>query len=523
MRLRTKIAWLVSLDTFLALGLVIAASSYLIGREVYDETGQRALAVARVVAAAPEIRRAFHEERPAATIQPFAEGVRRATHAEFIVVGDMHLTRLSHPNPEEIGRRMVGEDNDLVLRGQDSVTHARGTLGPSVRGKAPIFDADGRQLGVVSAGFLVQGVRERVFHMLVPLAAAAAAALALGLVGSWLLSGHVKKQILGMEPAEIAFATQQQAAILEAIREGIIAIDARDRIVSCNREAKKILGVEGQDVVGREITSVLPASRLPEVLRTGTAQHDQPLIIRDSLVITNRVPVLRDGKIMGAVASFRDQLELDKLEARLGAVGRYADELRSQRHEFMNKLHLVLGLLHVSDYEGAKAVIEQVSEEHRRAAQFYMTRIRDSAVVGILVGKTHRAGELGIQLTVSDDSHLPGPCPHRDTVVTVLGNTIENAFEAHQSLAPRRARPEVVVRLADEPGRLLVEVRDNGPGIPPATRERLFEEGTSTKGEGRGLGLALVSRVVAAAGGTIACESGADGTVMRVVLPKEAA
>jgi sensor histidine kinase regulating citrate/malate metabolism len=435
----------------------------------------------------------------------------------------MNLIRQSHPNPAELGRHMVGEDNALVLAGQESVTHARGSLGPSVRGKAPVFADDGRQVGVVSVGFLVQGVRAHAEQLLLLLGYAALLALALGLAGSWLLSGHVKRQMLGMEPLEIAFATQQQAAILEAIREGIIAIDAQNRIVSCNREAKKILGLEDQDLVGRDITSVIPATRLPEVLRTGTAQHDQAAILGRSLVVANRVPVMLGGRIIGVVASFREKLDLDHVESRLAPIGRYVDELRSQRHEFMNKLHLVLGLLHVGDAEGAKQVIEQVSEDQRKAVQFYLARIHDPAIVGILVGKTHRAGELGIQLTVSEDSHVSGACPHREAVVTMLGNTIENAIEAHRARTPRSARPEIVVRLVEEEGALVVEVRDNGPGIPPDTRAHLFEQGTTTKGEGRGLGLAIVSRLVSAAGGAVSCDTGEQGTVVRATLPREAA
>ncbi len=523
MTLRTKLTWLVALNTLIVVALVIIASSHLIRVAAFEETGERALAVARSVAALPAIVEAFRAPEPAATIQPLVESIRRTTQAEFVVVGNMNLIRYSHPNPAEIGRHMVGEDNDLVLSGRESITRARGTLGPSVRGKAPVFDRDHRQVGVVSTGFLVQGVQRRVNRMVVNVAATGAVALLLGLLGSYLLSGHFKKQILGMEPLEIAFATQEQAAILEAIREGVLAVNAENRVVTCNREAKKILGMEDAELAGKEISAVLAASRLPEVMGSGIPQYDQPMVVGRSLIVTNRVPVLLRGRVIGAVATFRDKLHLDEIESRLADIGRYVDELRSQRHEFMNKLHLILGLIHLSDYDAAQAVIERVNEEHQKTLDFYMARIRDSAIVGILVGKTHRAGELGVELTVSADSYVSKACPHRDAVVTILGNAIENALEAHQSLSEKRARPEVCVSLREEAERLLIEVKDNGPGIDPATRERLFDQGATTKGEGRGLGLAIVARLVDAAGGSVACESAAGGAVFRVTLPKEVA
>jgi two-component system CitB family sensor kinase len=522
MTLRTKVTWLVALNTLAVVALLIAASAYLIRLAAFEETGERALAVARSVAAMPAVVDAFADADPAAAIQPIAERIRHATQAEFIVVGDLRLVRYSHPNPAELGKRMVGEDNDLVLRGRESITRARGTLGPSVRGKAPVFDRERRQIGVVSTGFLVQGVQQRVNRMVLGMAGTGAVALALGLVGAYLLSGHFKRQILGMEPLEIAFATQEQAAILEAIREGVLAVNAERRIVTCNREAKKILG-EGRELVGSAISEVLPASRLPEVLASGAPEYDQPMVVGTSLVVTNRVPVSLRGRTIGAVATFRDKLHLDEIEARLAAIGRYADELRSQRHEFMNKLHLILGLMETADYDAAREVIERVSDEHQRALEFYLARIRDPAVVGILVGKTHRARELGVELDVAADSFVSSSCPHRDAVVTILGNFIENALEAHQSMAERRARPEVRVSLREEAERLCIEVKDNGPGIAPAARARLFEAGVSTKGEGRGLGLAIVARLVRAAGGSLDCESAGEGAAMKVTLPREAA
>jgi sensor histidine kinase regulating citrate/malate metabolism len=523
MTLRSKLTGLVALNTVVVLVLVLLVCAYLIRAAAYEETGQRALAVARAVAASPDVVRAFREPNPSATIQPVAASIREATQAKFIVVANMDLIRYSHPNPAAIGKHMVGEDNQLVLAGLESITRAHGTLGPSVRGKAPVFDEEHRQIGVVSTGFLVLGIDHRVRRMIVNVTAAGVVALLLGLLGAYLLSGHFKRQILGMEPLEIAFATQQQSAILEAIREGVVAIDAKRRIVHCNREAKKILGAENTELVAKELSAVLPASRLTDVLETGEPQHDQPMVVGHSLVVTNGIPVLLDGKVIGAVCTFRDKLHLEAIESRLADIGRYVDELRSQRHEFMNKLHLISGRIQLSDYEGARAVIEQVNDEHQRAVHFYMARIRDPAVMGILVGKTHRAEELGVRLRVTDDSFVSETCPHRDPVVTIIGNAVENAFEAHQSVPVKAAPPEVTVSLREEPENLLIEVKDNGPGIDPSVRDRLFEAGATTKGAGRGLGLAIVARLVATAGGFVACQSDGRGTSLRIELPRAGA
>jgi two-component system, CitB family, sensor kinase len=519
MSLKNKINLLVSLNLFFVLAMVISAVSYMAVDSTFRETGERALVVARTVAALPQVVQAFRTREPALAIQPLAENIRRSTGAEFIVVSNLELIRYSHPNAAEIGKHMVGEDNAEVLQGRESITRSTGTLGYSVRGKAPVFDPAHRQIGVVSTGFLVQSVRVTVRTILLKLTAIALIALLVGLAGAYLLSGHVKKQIFNLEPHEIAFRVQEQCAILEAIREGIIAVNGDGNIVSCNREAKLMLGMEGIELIGQAMSAVLPTTRLTEVLRDGVAQYDQPMLVGNTLVIASRVPVILSGRVIGAVSTFRDKMELDQVDRRLADIGRYVDTLRSQRHEFMNKLHLISGLIQMADYDCARSVIDQVNEQYQEAVDFYLARIRDTAIVGILVGKTHRAGELGIGLTVAAHSLIPERCPHREVVVAVLGNAIENAFDAIRSAPARKEPPVVSVLLQVEADRLLIQVRDNGPGVDPGIREHLFEDGVTTKGEGHGLGLALISRLVTNCGGSVSCESSGEGTLVSVSLP----
>lgn len=521
MTLRSKIVWLVSLNIFLMMFLMISAVFYLVIEDEFNDAGSHALTMSRVVAGMPQVIQAFKTQDPARTIQPIVEQVRTLSGAEFIVVGNMNLIRYSHPDPKKIGLRMVGEDNEIVLAGKESVTRARGTLGLSVRGKTPIFDADHHQIGIVSTGMLAVKVWGNLRSYFVKISAIGVIALLFGVFGAFLLSDHVKRQLFEMEPHEIAFATNEQAAILEAIREGIIAVNSSGHIVSCNREAKKMLGMENRDLTGRELKDVLPTTRSQEVLTSGIPQYDQPTIIGNTLAIVNRVPVILAGQVIGAVCTFRDKMQLDKIDQRMVDIGRYVDTLRSQRHEFMNKLHLISGLIQMSEFDMARTVIEQVNEEYQNAVQFYLARIRDAAIVGILVGKTHRAAELDIQLAVLPESAISEMCPHREIVVTILGNTIDNAFESiTRSDALREGQPVVTVLMQEDEGRVLIEVADNGPGIDPVIREHIFEDEATTKGTGRGFGLSLVSRLVTNVGGTIDCDSSPQRTVIRVNLPK---
>jgi sensor histidine kinase regulating citrate/malate metabolism len=519
MKLRTKINLLVFLNVGFVLLLTVFASAYLIIDRKFQETGEQALMLAKTVASMPEIVRAFDSPNPSAVIQPLAESIRVKTGAQFIVVGNMNLIRYSHPNPEQLGKHMVGEDDEQVLKGRDSITEAIGTLGMSIRGKSPIWDGNHRQVGIVSVGFLVETIWKQLYGFLAEIVLIGLAALLFGLGGAYLLSGHIKKQILNMEPFEIAFKTQEQSAILESIREGIIAVNADGRIITCNREAQKILGMEPEEVIGKNIRFVLPNSRLPEVLEKGVPHKDQPMIIGNSLVVVNRVPVYLKNRVIGAVSTFRDKLQLDHIDQKLADIGQYVDSLRSQRHEFMNKLHLISGLIQMKEYDTAKEIIRETNEEYQHTLNFFLAHIRDSAIVGILIGKMHRAKELGIDLQVDADSVISSPCPYREIVITFLGNAVENAFEAIQSVR-HPVNPSINVLLREESDRLTLRVSDTGPGVDPALGLSVFEDGVSTKGEGRGLGLAILSKLVANAGGKLRLTTSENGTTLEALLPK---
>ncbi|MGZ6804310.1 MAG: sensor histidine kinase, partial [Nocardioidaceae bacterium] len=120
------------------------------------------------------------------------------------------------------------------------------------------------------------------------------------------------------------------------------------------------------------------------------------------------------------------------------------------------------------------------------------------------LGKAAQAGERGIDLQIASDAVWPpDAAPARD-VVTIVGNLIDNAFDAVTS-GPGERRVCLDSRV--EGGALVLSVADSGPGLPPDAVEAAFRRGFSTKEEGsagrRGIGLALVAQSVKRLGGTL--------------------
>ncbi|MCL6444223.1 MAG: sensor histidine kinase [Alicyclobacillus sp.] len=518
--LRTKLGIFVCLNAFTGLLIVTFGYSYFTVQDEYRERGNQALQIAETVANMPEIVAAFADPQPSRIIQPLAEKIRRETGAQFVVVGNMRLIRYSHPNPKEIGKHMVGGDDALVLSGHPSITEAVGTLGLSIRGKAPIFNGQHRQIGVVSVGFLVDDIWRQTTKLLVKVLGLSGGAFLLSLVGAHLLSGHVKRSIFGMEPHEIAYLVQEQASILESIAEGILAVNQEGRITACNSQAQKLLGLTGGHALGRHMSDVIHHPRICALLEDGPDRVGIPMIVGTTMVIAERVPVQLNNTPIGALVTFRDSMELERMQKRLADIEQYAEALRSQRHEFMNRLHTISGLIQLQEYNLARELIDEISREHNHLITYFANRIRDPAVLALIIGKLHRARELGIKLLVDPESSLSESCPHREVMVTVLGNAIENAFEAMMQEKSSERDPVVNVFLSDADSRVRVVVEDAGPGVHPALGNRIFEDGVSTKGPGRGFGLSLCYRMVAQAQGKISILSSPRGATLEVELPK---
>ena len=480
---------------------------------------ERAGAIAQTVAAIPDVQACVQgiAARCHEPIQSIATRIQRETGASYVVVIDMHRVRHSHPQADLIGKK-VAEPIVTV----DGRTHYRidhGKTGPSANGRAPMYAADGRtMIGEVSVGIEASSVSHELSSELPAYAGWFAVALAAGSLASWLLARRLKRRTFGLELDEIARLLQEREATLHGIREGVIAFDPSGRVSVVNDEARRLLGGSGISI-GDRLDDLLPPGRLRDVLDGSMSGQDDVVLTDDFCLIVNREPVALGGRPHGAVVTLRDRTEMSGLLRELDGVRSLTDALRAQQHEFSNRLHAVIGLLELGEVDEALGYLMQLRGGAAEFAESLRARIGSPLIVGLLLGKAAEAGERGLALEISDDTWL-GDSPQKiQALTTILGNLVDNAFEA---LAGRAGSGRVLVRIVQDDDAVSLSVTDNGPGIPPGSAEWIFQDGYTTKNDRgalhRGLGLALVHRLVQRLGGSITVTEG-PAPVFSVHLP----
>ena len=501
----------------LVIGVVVTIGIERAGLDSQYE--QRALTLARQVAAMPSVRDGLKDSDPSRTLQPLAEGMRQAAGASFIVVAGPDGTRYSHPNPALIGKK-IDESPEAVLAGKPYVGVQQGTLGISARGKAPIVDGSGRVIGIVSVGFLETTLSQRLMNDLGRFALYLLVAVAFGVAGSLLLTRHLKRQTFGLEPQEIATLLEQREASLHGIREGTVATDLEGRITLINDEARRLLRLPEQ-LEGRPLLDVLPPGRVRDALGGEVTTADAVVLAADRVLVVSRMPVVVRGRTIGYVATFRDRTELEGLVRELDNARSVSEALRAQAHDFSNRLHTIAGLVELGRLEEAIQLTTESSGVSQELTESLLERVGDPVLGALLLGKSAVATERGVQFRLSPDSRLDGDAGHPRDLITVVGNLIDNALDA-VAASPNGGPRWVEVSIRQEGGEVVIKVHDSGPGITVDDSEQIFSEGYTTKaaapGSRRGLGLALVKQVAARRGGQVTVVN-RGGAVFTVRLP----
>lgn len=454
-----------------------------------------------------------------------ANKLQSGTDFDYVVIGDHNSIRLYHPNTKKVGYPMQFTKPGALEKGESYFITGKGSIGMAMRAKTPIFDEDGKVVGVVSIGYLVSKIDRWRLDFLLPMGGVFVLLLVVLMLLSWFFAAHIRRQMLGMEPSQIAHMVRQQEALFSSVCEGLIAVDPQGYITTINCNAIKMLELASpeQQWLGKSIEEVVnPADFFTQQI---TEKRQDAMVRFNGLsVIANREAIRAGDELLGAIISFRCKDDISTLNARLTQIKHYVESLRTLRHEHLNWMATLNGLLQMKEYDQARKMVQGESQAQQQLIDSLRSAFTDNQVAGLLFGKVQRARELGLRMTIVPGSQLHQLPEGLDSTefAAIVGNLLDNAFAA--SLGTREGNKIVEIFLNDEGDEVVIEVADQGCGVPEALRERIFERGVSTRTDApgeHGIGLYLIASYVGRCGGVITLEDNNPcGALFSLFLPK---
>ena len=477
----------------------------------------RALTLAKAISVMPDVIYLVETGDRNHQIPKLALVIASRTSASYIVITDRNGVRLSHPNPALIGQRV--DDAQDALAGASTTTFNKGSLGLSANGRTPIFDANHKVIGIVSAGYLTYTFSGEVKHLQNSFIFLGFGIIFLGFILAEILARTLKNRRMESELIEVTSKYQEREAMLHAIKEGVITLSPDRKILLINDEAMRLLDLKKQ-VVGQAIDAVLPQGRLLDLIEGETLQGDDEIVLNENFSLRiNTRPVRHLGRQIGHVITLRDRTEHIGLMREIDSITNLTNALRAQQHEYANRIHALTGLIELGRFDDARKYLGEISNMDADLAEKLTDRIANQTVTALLLAKVAIAREKGVALEIDPQTSLDDISLDSNAQITVIGNLIDNALDAVAGTTDGQVRLTLESSLSNTK---IITVRDNGIGLPEPRPDVVFQDGFSTKvSEGsshRGLGLAIVSRLVKQSGGTITCYNN-RGAVFVVEIP----
>ena len=446
-----------------------------------------------VVSSTPTVQDKLSEHKNDFSIQNYVKKyMDKFENVDIIVVGDMTGEKYSHLDTAQIGQKYVNNDNERVLKfGESYYSTMKGSMGVTLRYFEPIFH-NGKQVGFVMVGKYLSDVKALTNRVIGIGIFVFIVVLIITMFLSETFARKIKKEMLGMEPDEIARLYNEKKVILNSISEGIIAIDKNNKILEINDNCLKIFENLNIDELIEKIDPYI--ERNEEIVMKEFNICGEKTFINLGFIKDN-------NRELGALITLVRGEDINRVAREITGIDEVLKNIRANVHEFKNKLHVILGLINIEEYEEAKKYIAECQDEVLKQST-RVANINDNFISAMLISKRFIADEKNILMRVNDKSYMKESHGNISSVdlITILGNLIENAFDA---CLEKEGSGLVEVYLYEDEENVIMEVSDNGKKIEVDIKDKLFQNGVSSKGVDRGIGLSTVKGRVDLYGGNI--------------------
>ncbi|MFV8240944.1 ATP-binding protein [Aerococcus viridans] len=498
--LRTMTFLLVLITVFFSLVCsIILIRNYVVERET-NIVRQKITETARIVADDPRVTKAVAKADFSGVVQEYTINIMNQTNVDFIVVMNKELIRFSHPIESVIKERFSNiEDASQALSGEEHFSNQKGVLGDGIRFFTPIYDEQNQIVGIVCVGYTQQTVSQQLSEVQHRLILGWSIGLSIGLIGSLILAQKIKKVLLGLEPLEIAAQVQEREIINDAVKEGIIAIRLDKTVLLTNKTVLQLFEeakLKNVAVNGELLDDYIYDLLFRQVLENNELIINKPHTMNQLQLIVSVAPIFIKDNLYGAVATLQNRTEIENLLRELANIEQYVDSLRAQRHNFMNQLHVITGLIDLEKFEDVTNYIRVLNCDYHEQIGFLSDKIKTSAMVGFFLGKFSEAKEQDVTLSMDSDSYFPNVeiTQFIHSLLIAIGVLLDNAYEAVQQSESKNVSFYIYYNNSEKV--ITIKVRDSGSGMTKAVQKKVFERGFSTKGAKRGYGLDTLQSIV---------------------------
>lgn len=528
--LSQQIVILISLVVCVALLPTSLFTTQKVARVIYDRVSINAVSINTILCNSLEIKESLASQnvyiRPEIDkfMADYVNDVDHSDEAGVAIYDNNHNLRVLYnpgnlPDFEHSARGLVDQ-----YSGRGKISYKDNYAIPN-KALGFVKNDRGEVIGYIVTGYSDEIVNNSTIDSVLFLLLMTVLGLVVGIWGAIYLSKRIKSVLFGYEPEEIARMLRERDILLNSVREGIVNINSNGRITLVNSEASILLQQAGiknvSEIMGMNASDVLKRLPINDIIKDGKTLVDASVKIGNTIFILTAVPLLLEDKnIVGAVLTFRKKSVVEEMANQLTGFKNYATALRAQTHEFMNKMHVIMGLIDMKAYDELKNFTQEIAYNRQSEVSYIVTRLKDITLSGFILGKISRSRELDIDFSLTEESELHSELdvPSVHDIVLIAGNIIENAFDALKNFDGERI---VNLSILDFDREIVIVVEDSGPGMDESIRKHIFQRGFSSKCEsGHGFGLYLVKHSIDSLNGTISVESApGEGTIFTVRLP----
>lgn len=366
------------------------------------------LTVGQQMARDPQIIAALETNHSNKELETYSNQVSHIHGLDFVVVMNMQAIRLTHPDKKQIGKHFEGGDEIHALQGKEHISVSKGTLGRSLRGFVPVYSQiqPDRQIGVIALGIRMQSLSSLVKNSREDYLIALILSIIIAAISATSLAYYLKQQLHNLEPKEISRLFEERNAMLEESKDAVVVLDLNQKInlanIAANELYQKISG-HSDSLVGKHLHDLMRQTDTIDLERNVEQfyrQNGQDFLFSSS-------PIVVEQKQIGWIIFLRNATESLFVMDQLANTTAYASALQSQSHEFMNKLHVIYGLVDLEAYNELKIYLDDILRPEKEFSHRLSFLVQNPQIAGFLIGERQKFSEQKSQLLIEISPEIP--------------------------------------------------------------------------------------------------------------------